>query len=80
MKMKSIVCPGCEGPSFVDTEKDTIVFCPYCGMRIVLKIPLLRMTVQTKSLTARKKRKESSEMDIKRAGSQFYGRLRVCEA
>lgn len=40
-------------------------------------IPLLWMTVQTKSLTARKKRKESFEMDIKRAGSQFYGRLRV---
>lgn len=36
MKMKSIVCPGCGGPSFVDPEKDTIVFCPYCGMRIVL--------------------------------------------
>lgn len=36
MKMKSIVCPGCGVPSFVDTEKDTIVFCPYCGMRIVL--------------------------------------------
>lgn len=36
MKMKSIVCPGCEGPLFVDPEKDTIVFCPYCGMRIVL--------------------------------------------
>ncbi len=38
-------------------------------------IPLLRMTVQTKSLTARKKRKESFEMDIKRAGSQF---MAVC--
>lgn len=38
------------------------------------------MTVQAKSLTARKKRKESFEMDIKRAGSQFYGRLRVCES
>lgn len=36
MKMKSIKCPGCEGPSFVDTEKGTIVFCPYCGTRIVL--------------------------------------------
>ena len=36
MKMKSIVCPGCESPSFVDIEKDTIVFCPYCVMRIVL--------------------------------------------
>lgn len=36
MKMKSIVCPGCGVPSFVDTEKGTIVFCPYCGMRIVL--------------------------------------------
>lgn len=43
-------------------------------------IPLLRMTVQAKSLTARKKRKESFEMDIKRADSQFYGRLRVCES
>lgn len=38
------------------------------------------MTVQTKSLTARKKRKESFEMDIKRADSQFHGRLRVCES
>lgn len=36
MKMKSIVCPGCGVPSFVDTEKGTIVFCPYCGTKIML--------------------------------------------
>ena len=36
MKMKSIVCPGCGVPSFVDPEKDTIVFCPYCGTKIML--------------------------------------------
>lgn len=36
MKMQSVKCPGCGVPSFVDAEKSTAVFCPYCGRKIML--------------------------------------------
>lgn len=36
MKMQSAKCPGCGVPFFVDAEKGTAVFCPYCGTKIVM--------------------------------------------
>lgn len=36
MGVKSVQCPSCGVPFFVDTEKSATVFCPYCGTKIML--------------------------------------------
>lgn len=36
MGVKSVQCPSCGVPFFMDTEKGATVFCPYCGTKIML--------------------------------------------
>lgn len=36
MKLQSMKCPSCNAPFSADIERDTTLFCPYCGTKIMV--------------------------------------------